>query len=93
MLFLFNGARVFQPAALYSWRVRKPALRYLGTPFYFETISKPVRAVLSFSCFIIYLVFPLDITAQYGPSGKTATFIPFLKEDSNIFLTDFSMSF
>jgi len=22
------------------WRVRKPAFRYLGTPFYFETISK-----------------------------------------------------
>ena len=39
MHFLFNGARVLQPAVLFLWRVRKPALRYLGTPFYFETIS------------------------------------------------------
>jgi hypothetical protein len=39
MNFLFNGARVFLPAAFYLWRVRKPALRYFGTLYYFETIS------------------------------------------------------
>ena len=38
MHFLFNGARVFQPAIPFQWRVRKPALLYLETPFYFETI-------------------------------------------------------
>ncbi|HCE44711.1 MAG TPA: hypothetical protein DET40_14310 [Lentisphaeria bacterium] len=31
--------QVFQPAVPFQWRVRKPALLYLGTPFYFETIS------------------------------------------------------
>jgi hypothetical protein len=45
MHFLFNGARVFQPAVLFLWRVRKPALRYLGAPFYFETISNPLSVL------------------------------------------------
>ncbi|GEM_PF-885000 len=55
--FLFNGARVyppqaapeatrvFQPAVLFLWRVRKPALRYYGTPFYFETIGNVNKTI------------------------------------------------